>query len=320
MSCSDCPRGCASRGPDSFCGVDRPGRWHWKGVTMLEEHELAPTYEIWFTGCSLRCRFCTVPDAVTKPRLGSWLPPEELVEHILEPRVPPFRAISLVGGDPAVNRPYVDALLPLLRRRLPDSLLVLNTNLFTDPSLAARDADRFDWVIGDVHFWRPGCARQVAGAAAYPELAVAAAEAIVAAGGRLMLRILVLPGHLRCCAEPTISWASSLAMRADGRMRVHILTNYAPAGAARTDPVLGRALRPEERALAHGMLPDACPQPSRQALSGTRPRPVDAHDPPAPIEIGPDGTLLLPFVTGSLLPLAVEFDPSLRDRLRYLEG
>lgn len=319
MTCTDCPRGCAARGLASFCGVDRPGRLYWHGVTMLEEHELAPTYELWFTGCSLRCRFCTVPDAIEHPQLGTWLDPDALVAALCAATVPPFRAISLVGGDPTVNRPYVAALLPRLRQQLPGKLLALNTNLFMSPQLAARDASDFDWIVGDLHFWQPACARQHASAAAYPAAAVAAAEAVVQAGGRLMLRVLVLPGHLACCAAPSIAWACDLARRAQGRLRVHVMTHYGPAGRARGHAQLGRCLSPEERAAALALLGPDTPRPRGSALPGLPPRPPGALDSPAPIEIGLDGGVLMPFVTGELLPLAAALDPDVADRLAYLE-
>lgn len=318
MSCTDCPHGCAARGPRSWCGVDRPGRLHWHGVTLLEEHELAPTYELYFTGCSLRCRFCTVPEAIEAPDRGAWLSPRALVEAMAGPEVPAFRSIAMVGGDPTVNRPYLDALLPLLRARFPAALLVLNTNLFLPAALARLDAAAYDWIVGDVHFWQPDCAAAVARVRGYPPVAVQAAEAIVQAGGRLMLRVLVLPGHLDCCAAPTIDWAADLARQAPDRVRVHVMTHYAPAGRARVDPALGRSLTDAERARARALLPVDVPRPRSGPLMPLPVRAAAARDPEVPVEIGPDGRLLLPFVTGELLELAIALDPELAARRIYL--
>jgi putative pyruvate formate lyase activating enzyme len=288
-------------------------------VTLLEEYELAPTCELWFTGCSLRCRFCTVPEAIEHPTRGAWLPPQALVQAISAPTVPPFRAVAMVGGDPTVHRPYLDRLLPLLRRALPDRLLALNTNLYLPAPLAARDARAYDWIVGDVHFWQEACADRIAGVPGYPAVAVAAAEAVVQAGGRLLLRVLVLPGHHDCCAAPTVAWAADLAARAEGRVRVHLMTHYAPAGRARGDPELGRWLEPQEQAAARALLPAGCPVPAATPVDGVRARPATAVDPPAPLELGPDGSVLLPFVTGALLPLAVSLRPELAPRLSLLD-
>lgn len=311
--CTDCPRACAARGPDSYCGTSRPGRVFWRGVTLLEEHAISPTYEIYFTGCSLRCRFCTVPDALYAPDVGEWMPPEDLARDVADARHPPFNAVSLVGGDPTVNLPYVRDLVPALRRHVPTADLVLNTNLFVDLRHAPWLTDAFDWIVGDVHFWRPACAGPLAGSRDYPAAAVAAAEAFAAAGARLILRVLVLPGHLDCCAAPTVAWAAALP----GDVQVHVMTHYAPTGRARGHAQLGRGLTDAEIAAARALLPpgarvpDAAPRPVRARLA-------TAEDPAVPFEVGPDGRVLFPFVTGDLLPVVADLQPALRDRLSYL--
>lgn len=318
MPCPDCPRACPQRGPRSYCGLDRPGRVYWQGVTLLEEHELAPTYEVWLTGCSLRCRFCTVPDAIERPRESPWRSPSDVLDTALAPDTPPFRTISLVGGDPTVSRPWLDDFLRQARLRAPDTPLVLNTNLYVSATQAAQDAASFDHIIGDLHFWKGECAARLAGARGYPELARAAAEAIAASSsGLLFLRLLLLPGHADCCGRPSIAWAAELARRHPSRVRVHVLTHYAPAGRARGHSQLGRRLSPEERALAD-LLPSDVPRPRATPLSAIPARPSHAVDPPVPLQIDPQGGVMLPFVTGDLLPLAAELDPTLQPRLQYL--
>jgi hypothetical protein len=228
--------------------------------------------------------------------------------------VPPFRAVSLVGGDPTVNLPYVRPLVAALRCRLPDKARVLNTNLYFNPRLAPELADAFDWVVGDVHFWRPACAGAIAGARDYPGIATRCAEALLAAGTRLILRVLVLPGHLECCARPTVEWAAGLG----GDARLHVMTHYAPAGRARGHATLGRSLSPEEVTAARALAPPGVRVPSIEPGPDLRERPAEARDAAAPLEIGPDGAVLMPFVTGDLLPLAAELAPRLLDRLVYL--
>lgn len=309
-ACTDCPRACATRGPESYCGTSTPGRVFWRGVTVLEEHEIAPTYEIYFTGCSLRCRFCTVPDALDRPDEGAWTSPEALARDLADPRHPPFRTVSLVGGDPTVNLPYVRALVPALRRHVPHAELVLNTNLYVPPAGVAELAAAFDWIVGDVHFFAPDCAGRLAGARDYPATARAAAEAFLAAGSRLILRLLVLPGHLACCAAPTLEWAAGLR----GDLRLHVMTHYAPAGRARGHAELGRTLSADEVAEVARLTPPAVPRPAA-AHAHPIARPPGLRDPEVPVEVAPDGTLLFPFVTGDLLPLVAELQPALADRL-----
>ena len=316
MACDDCPRACPTRGAGSYCGTSRPGRVYWHGVTCLEEHELAPTYEVYFTGCSLRCRFCTVPEAIYRPDEGEWMEPEALVDAIAAPEVPPFRAVSLVGGDPTVNLPYVRPLVTALRARLPGTALVLNTNLYFRVGLAAELAATFDVVVGDVHFWAPGCAGRLAGARDYPGVAIECARALLDAGGRLFLRVLVLPGHLECCARPTIEWAATLG----GDLTLHVMTHYAPAGRARGDGELGRALGEDEISAARAMVPAGVRAPRTSPLPDIPRRTARHRDAAAPAEVDLQGRALFPFVTGDLLPTVVAFEPSLAPRMVYVNN
>lgn len=300
--------------------MDRPGRVYWRGVTLLEEHEISPTYEIYFTGCSLRCRFCTVPDAIHSPRRGEWLAPEALVAEMMGPGVPPFRAVSLVGGDPGVNLPYIRPLVALLRERLPDRIRVLNTNLAINLELGPEMAQAFNRVVGDLHFWAPGCAAELGGARDYPEWGRAFTHALLSAGGTLTLRVLALPGHLDCCAAPTLRWAQSLQDRfPDSDVTVHLMTHYAPVGRTRGDPVIGRRLDEAERAHLRALLHPETRQPAVEAPPELPGRPAGCRDPAVPVEIDGEGLLFFPFVTGELLPMLAEIEPALRPRLRYLD-
>ena len=298
-----------------MCGVDRPGRIAWRGVTYLEEHELAPTYEVFLTGCSLRCSFCSMADAVAHPDVGEWLAPSDLAAAIAAPNVPPFRAVALVGGEPGAHRPYVRRLVPALRARLPRADLALNTNLFLPERFAAEDAESFDWIVGDLHFWGSDCAARLAGYGAYPAVARRYVEALLAAGGRLILRLLVLPGHLKCCLGPSVEWAAGL----EGDIRLHLMLNYAPFGADHADSRLAEPLSPEEARSAELLVPLGLARAASAPLPGFTPRPAGLRDPEVVVDLDPAGRTRLPFVTADLLPWVVAHHPEHADRLVYLE-
>ncbi|MFH1465724.1 MAG: radical SAM protein [Pseudomonadota bacterium] len=283
----------------------------WRGVTLLEEHEVTPTYEVVLAGCPLRCPYCAVPGA-SRGGEGSTehLSPAALLDDLAHPRHPPFRALSLVGGEPTSHMAWIRELLPLARARRPETLLVLNTALCWEPELAPELAAGFDWVVGTVRTWGSECA--LGAPAAYPAQARAAAEALLAAGGRLLLRILLLPGHLDCCAQPLAAWAAGLG----GEVRVSVLTNYAPVGEARSIAGLDRPLSAKERTME--LLAPGVVRPLDRPIEPIPVRGPGFEDPPVPLEIDPHGRVFAPFVTGDLLPWLADREPTLRARLVYL--
>lgn len=314
--CTDCPHLCRSRGTHSFCGLDRPGRVLWHGVTYAEEHEISPTYEIFLTGCSLRCRFCFVPETLYQPRSYPWLDPEELLRTLRSPTTAPFRVLSFVGGDPTVNLPWLQEIVPLLRRDFPSLPLVLNTNLFSSPHLSEWYSHTFDWIVGDFHFWDPACARSIGGASNYPDIARQNLSRMLAAGAKTILRLLVLPGHLECCVAPTVAWLGTLS----GDLTVNVMTHYAPAGRARGDPQLGRHLNEDERRRSSQLISESFRIPRSQPLPHLGPRSTQVQDPAGHMEVDGSGNILIPFVTGDLLPLAAELSPGLSNRLSQVEA
>lgn len=290
-------------------------RVFWRGVTLLEEHEIAPTYEIYLAGCPLRCPFCAVPGASRSARAGVRIEPAALLRDLLDARHPPFRALAFVGGEPSLHMPWIRRLLPLLRRGLPKTELVLKTALCWAPQLASELAGSFDWVVGTLRSHRPACAEALGAPRGHPEQAQVAVEALLGAGARVILRLLALPGHIECCALPIAAWMGGLR----GDLRGRVMLNYAPVGDARDIAGLDRGLDDAAAMRAHGLLPTHVPRPAPRPLLPVPLRSGHHRDPPVSIEIDAAGRVVVPMVTGSVLPWLAAREPSLRPRLVYLE-
>jgi putative pyruvate formate lyase activating enzyme len=289
-------------------------RVYWRGVTLLEEHEIAPTYEVYLAGCPLRCPFCALAPASRSTRVGERLDPEGLAEDLRASHHPPFRALAFVGGEPSMHLPWIRLAIPALRRRLPDCQLVLNTALCWDAALAPELVRRFDWVVGTVRSHGPRCAAALGAPPDYPAQARAAVEALLRCGGRVLLRLLAIPGHLDCCARPLAAWIAGL----EGDLRARVMLEYAPLAEARGIPGLDRCLDEDSALQAASLLAPSVPRPRGRPVLPI-PRRLDHHrDPPVPIEIDARGALVAPMVTGTILPLLAERRPALRERLAYL--
>lgn len=291
-------------------------RVYWRGVTLLEEHEIAPTYELYLTGCPLRCPFCAVPGASRSARAGELIGPEALSHDLLDERHPPFRALSFVGGEPTLHLDWIRQLQPLLYEVLPEVELVLNTALCWEPRLARELASRFDWIVGTLRCFEPGCARSLGAPATHPAQARAAVEALLDEDARLLLRLLVLPGHLDCCARPLAAWIGQLR----GDLRARVMLNYAPMGEARGLPGLDRPLDDAVAIAARALLPPQVVRPVARPLLPIPVRLAHHRDPPVAIEIDGAGRTVAPMVTGTILPWLAEREPSLLERLAYLDG
>ncbi len=290
-------------------------RVFWRGVTLLEEHEIAPTYELYLSGCPLHCPFCAVPGASRSVRAGERLEPEALVEDLEDDRHPPFRALAFVGGEPTLHLPWIRQVVPLLRAQRPELLLVLNTALCWERGLAPELGSLFDWVVGTVRVHQPACAQALGSPAGHPAQARAAAEALLDAGARVILRLLALPGHLDCCAAPLAEWIGGLG----GDLRARVMLNYAPLGEARALPGLDRSLSEDAAAGAALLLPSWVARPALRPLFPIPERLPHHRDPPVSIDIDAGGRVVASMVTGTILPWLAEGDPSLRPRLAYLE-
>jgi putative pyruvate formate lyase activating enzyme len=321
-----------SKGPGAMQGVAMAGgpgeivraalvpatqtRVYWRGVTLLEEHEIAPTYELYLTGCPLRCPFCAVPGASRSPRAGERVSPQDLAQDLMDERHPPFRSLAFVGGEPTLHLDWIRQVQPLLAAALPEVELVLNTALCWEADLAPELATRFDWVVGTLRCFQPGCAQVLGAPASHPRQARAAVEALLAAGARLILRLLVLPGHLECCARPLAAWISGLR----GDLKARVMLNYVPVGEARGLSGLDRPLDDETAILARALLPPEVPRPAVRPLLPIPQRLPRHRDPPVSIEIDSTGRTVAPMVTGTILPWLAKREPSLRERLVYLDA
>jgi putative pyruvate formate lyase activating enzyme len=65
--------------------------------------------------------------------------------------------------------------------------------------------------------------------------------------GELIIRVLVLPGHLECCTKPILKW---IAENLETTVRTNIMFQYRPEWRSNEIPKLQRRLTKNERELA----------------------------------------------------------------------
>ncbi len=255
QSCNLCPHKCGvNRLNNEFgkCGIGRNSRMFNTTMLVNENEEIAPTYAIYFAGCSLACRFCSVAkeNALAKTHTQSEIKvsdpkiekqflllnaDDDLITKIkneislLKPKT-----ISFIGGEPSVHLLTILELIERLQSRTP---LVFYTNLYFNPRIAKIVYELLDlsssvsfppmegasmrgYVVADMHYGDDECARIIANSTnGYFKTVTKNA---IMLSNRLILRHLLLPGHIDCCYKKIIDW---MALNLPDKP-LYLLTNY----------------------------------------------------------------------------------------------
>ncbi|MBE0534833.1 MAG: radical SAM protein [Phycisphaerae bacterium] len=222
-SCRLCPRECGAdrvAGEKGFCGLDATARCFREVLHYGEERQLVPSHQVYFAGCNLRCEHCTVAEWNESPMDGDVIPMEGVLEAIGRRRRAGARTLNLLGGEPAVSVAGILQLLALLDCKIS---VVWNSNMYYNAVVDAALRGLVDVFLADVKCYGRQCCRQLLGVGDYVETVrrniLSAAE-----HADVIVRVIVLPGHLDCCVDPTMRW---LAEKMDG-VKVSLRGDYMP--------------------------------------------------------------------------------------------
>lgn len=224
-------------GERGYCGLGAEGRVFCHYLSYSEELEISPTYEIFFTGCNHRCKFCFVLDRVLEPRKGVLSPQVELKASLREAAKQGLRTISFVGGEPTVNLLAILRLIEFLDLDYP---IVWNSNMYMAPVAHEALDGLVDTFVGDIHFGNDLCAAKVGSVTPYVA-PITANFKRAASYANVIVRHLLLPGHEDCCYEPIVRWLSEELPEA----KFHLLTNFSP-NADTSGSLLGRMILSDE--------------------------------------------------------------------------
>ncbi|MDY6988919.1 MAG: hypothetical protein SWQ30_12785 [Thermodesulfobacteriota bacterium] len=243
--CSLCGWNCGVnryRGPGK-CDLDHRVFQSEPHIHVAEEPVINPAIVTNFGGCAMRCCYCVDHmywNAETLPPLDPaayWQKANTLKRHPISP-------VCLEFTNPTES---LHGLIGLLAKVPSDFNLpvVLNchlygTRLFYD--LAGPIADVW---LPDLRYGNDECAKELSGVDNYVDHARIGLDAMCAQDGRVIVRILVLPGHVSCCHDP----AMKLLVEYKDTISVSILEQYIPEHEAHIDPDLNR--RPTREEIVH---------------------------------------------------------------------
>ncbi len=240
--CNFCSRRCSvNRLADrlGFCGCGKIMNVSSIFAHMGEEPELVPSGTIFTMGCTMRCRHCqnwTISQWKEAPMEYT---PEELAREVENLRLEGCRNVNLVGGEPT---PWLKHWLETFKHVGVNVPVVWNSNSYYSPETAQLLAGFADVYLLDFKYGRGDCAERISDAPDYWE--VCTRNHLEAKKyGELIVRVLVLPGHLDCCTKPILQW---IAENLGVETRVNVMFQYRPEWRAFEVPELRRRLNRAE--------------------------------------------------------------------------
>jgi len=243
--CCLCERRCGANrlnGEVGFCGVGSDSFYFFEQILWAEEPPLVPSHGVFFSGCNLRCRFCYSWESFVDPSRGTRLEPKAFAEMTALRRRQGAVNLNLLGGEPTV---HLVGILDSLRHPGEPTAVVWNSNFYMSSETMRLLDGAIDLYLGDFRFGNDACACELGGVEGY--CAVAQRNFLAARrSGDLVIRHLVLPGHIDCCLRPIAEWVS----RNLPEVPFSLMFQYLPCFQALDDAGLCRSLTPEEEAEA----------------------------------------------------------------------
>jgi len=201
-------------------------------VSLNEEIELVPALRVFLGGCNFRCRFCDEAPAAFRPDAEHRIDPRQWAVELAGAVGQGARSISLLGGEPTLHVHTILAMMAASPRPL---RLALNTNMYMTPEVLELLDGAVSVYLADFKFGNDACARKLAGISRYMEVVCRNLEG-AAASTRVIVRHLLMPGHLECCFRRVADWVA----RHLPDVRFQLYPGYVPCGWAAADRTIGR--------------------------------------------------------------------------------
>lgn len=191
-------------------------------VHIGEENIINPSLILNLIGCGLRCVYC---------QQGSLLDPaqvdgEPLEEFLWEKfDTDKARSISFAGGNPD------ESIFSILRFLISapkdwDLPVVWNCHGYTTPEVLAILEGLVDVWLPDYKYGNKLCGQNLSGVNHYPDVAQEAVKAMLDQSIPVIVRILLLPGHSKCCHLPVLESLADMPHK--NNILISIRDQYCP--------------------------------------------------------------------------------------------
>ena len=246
--CRFCAHDCGVNrlaGEIGLCHAGAEARFFSAQVEVSDELELMPTFSVALSGCDLRCDFCITGAGSWNARAGLGFNAAAMAERAKAALQNGARTIMVLGGEPTIHLP---AALEFVSR-LPDSAkLIWKTNAHGTAQARELLDGMFDVWLADFKFGNDACAQRLAKVSDYVRV-VQENLLWAKAHSELIVRHLLMPGHVECCWRPVAEW---LAANLPG-VKVNLRAGFWPAWHARRHVELQSPISSAENDFAFGL-------------------------------------------------------------------
>ncbi|MFO0944673.1 MAG: 4Fe-4S cluster-binding domain-containing protein [Planctomycetota bacterium] len=243
--CELCEHRCLANRNAGQCGPCKAGtvaRVFRHRVEFSEELELSPSHIFYLSGCDMRCKFCISEENAFDPNRGEVLTGKFLRRAIDQGEARGARNIQWLGGEANVHLPQILAAVAECPRLPP---IVWKSNFHMTPAVFDLLDGIVDVYVADFKFGNDACAIQLASTDNYVSI-VTRNLRLARHRADLIVRHLVMPGHLDCCTRPVVEWMSSHLPEVKFSLR----GGFIPAWNAKNTPGLQGYLSADEYRIA----------------------------------------------------------------------
>jgi len=226
QSCHFCERRCnVNRLKDEkgFCKLGKDSFVSSYFLHIGEESVLVPSGTIFFTSCNFGpCVFCQNADISSDPNNGSIVTPFKLSEMVASLKCEGARNVNWVGGSPTPN---LHNILESMKYTKVNICQLWNSNFYMSNESTELLQDVIDFWLPDMKWFSDGCALRYSQVPNYWSVVSRNHEAAYnSGGGEMIVRHLLMPGHLECCTKPILEWISKTIPK----VLVNVMDQYRP--------------------------------------------------------------------------------------------
>ena len=232
-------------GETGLCHAGADAHFFSAQTEVSDELELMPTFSVALSGCDMRCDFCITGKESWNPRTGLGFSAAVIAEQAKAALVAGAKTIMVLGGEPTIHLP---AALELVSHLPADAKLIWKTNAHGSAQARELLDGIFDVWLADFKFGNDICAQRLAKT---PDYVRVVQENLQWANSHseLIVRHLLMPGHVECCWRPVAEWLAENLPSA----KVNLRSGFWPAWHARRHQELTNQVSTSENEMAFGL-------------------------------------------------------------------